>query len=272
MVLAQALRAVCDDLEKHDPQAPSLHFARGVLAGCKGVRVVGVSREQPKRGYRGKYAEHAAGMAADYQAGMTLFDVAQKFGCAPSVVRLLVSAEGVEIRPPGAKHMKRGDTDPRVPQFMAMRAAGATGAEIGRAFGITRERVRQLIEKAGKHDEFHVRPFKPHEIEALEEYRAGQSLDYVAAKLGVNSSTARGYLTRHGIPIRPSRKLMKQREERDRLAAQIAGRYRAGENVADIARAFGFKKPEQIYRYLAVAGVKPARALNGVKTAAAVPA
>lgn len=360
MVLAQALRAVCDDLERHEPTAPSLHFARGLLAAGAAVPVpqaepvefkvpgqevikatarafgytvhdlLSVRRPQPlvearfaamlalrrqgvslpriggilgrdhttvlhgiaraeeierdKPAFAEAVKAISAGSVADvivppphsdfitpararreqryaeiaraYKGGMSLLECENKFGACVQTIKKALKAHGIAIRTGGG----RAPTGlAKIDEIMKLRAQGKSGEEIGMALGVTRERVRQIVLKCGKKEEFEDRPFKPSEIEALEAYRNGQSLDYVSEQLGVSKVTARKYLVRYGIKIRPSRKRAEGRARTEAIAGKIAARYQAGESLPEIARECGFAKPEQIYRYLAIAGVKPNR-------------
>lgn len=197
-----------------------------------------------------------------YEDGASILEIATSEGVATQTVRNWLKRQGVTIRRGRGKKRK---PDQRIPEIMAMRKEGATLQEIGDHFGITRERVRQLVIKAGLSKEFEDRPPTPFETAAFEEYKSGASLDWLAQELGVAASTARSRLIKNGYKVRPSRKKLKAKAERERLAAQIAERYQSGEKTPSIAKAFGFKKPEQIYRYLAIAGVRPRRATDGVK-------
>lgn len=306
MVLEQALKAVCDELEKHDPDAAPLHFAKGVLAastavvayteprhanalrlpedeivahfvagegapslakryGCSSETIYrmaqrrGISGAGRPRGRPSKVLQQLPEVIAAYKSGKSLLELEQEFKSSVATIRKHLEAAGVEIRKPSTGKVGKVKGQQRIGEIMALRAEGKTGQEIGSALGITRERVRQIVLKCGKREEFEQRPFTASEIEALEEYRAGAALPFVAEKLGVCQETTRRYLLRYGIPIRPSRKRGEARQRTQAIAAKIAQRYRAGESLADIAKEAGFAKPEQIYRYLAIAGVKPDR-------------
>ena len=192
-----------------------------------------------------------------YEGGKSLLALATELGTGQSTLRKWFIRNGVNVI--RGRNARKRQQDGRIPRIMEMRKEGATLEQIGEEFGITRERVRQLVVKAGLTKEFAERPPTPFEVQVFEEYKAGASIDFVASKLGICSATARSWLVKYGYEIRPSRKRLKQRAERDRLAAQIAERYHAGENTGDIAKAFGFSQPAQIYRYLALAGTKPTR-------------
>lgn len=258
-ILISALKSVCDELESFSPNSPALHYARGVLACGPTPARVKPSREP--RAYSGRYLPQAEQIVADYVGGKTLLEVGTEYGCGPNLVKRLLNERGIACRFPGpaTPTNKKDGPDPRVPEFMAMRANGATLEEIGQHFKLTRERVRQLIVKAGLSEQFAERPFKPEEIAILQEYANGDPLPMTANKLGVSQVTARQWLERAGITIRPSVKSIEGKKLRDAAAAKIARLYTEGLTAKAIADQFGFKKPEQIYRYLAIAGVKASR-------------
>jgi len=193
-----------------------------------------------------------------YESGKSVLELSAICECAPSTPRRWLKGNGVELRKyaPG----RRSAPDERIPKIMEMRKAGMTLEEIGTEFGITRERVRQIVVKAGLQSEFAYRPPTRKELDVYDEYRNGASLNYVAGKLGVGPETARKRLIAANIPIRPSTRKVRINEERDRKAREVVERYKSGESTKDIARAMGFKNPQQIYHYLGLGGMRPNRA------------
>ncbi len=259
--LTQALRAVCADLAQHDPNAASLHFARGVMAAgsireFKGPRPPREPR--PPKNYTGKHADKAKDIVAAYCAGSSALDVATRFGCDPALVRRMVVEAGEAMRPPSRASEKA--PSPRIEQIMAMRAAGKTGEEIGEALGITRERVRQIVIKEGMFQQYADRPFRPEEITAFEEYKAGAPLGIVAAMLGVTPDTAKKKLIAAGVELRP--KPRANSAESARRVQEASALHREGLKPRAIAEAMGLPHLEYVYRYLAKAGIKTGKGPN----------
>jgi DNA-binding CsgD family transcriptional regulator len=207
----------------------------------------------PPKGY--KWDEHAQAMAADYTSDMTLLEVAAKFGTHSGVVRKTLARHGVAIRPKNSQRNGQKLRIDRIEAIMAMRAEGKDMVQIGRALGVSRERIRQNIVAAGKLEEFgDQRPFTPYEKEVLARYDAGQGMADIAAALGVGEWTARQYLIRFGATIRPSGRRAEQRAERKAKAEIAAELYRDGMKAKDIAAHLGLKAAEEIYRLLSYAG------------------
>lgn len=199
-----ALEAVADDLERFDPAAPSLHFARGLLAvatpgkpqralsgaevrrayeagatlealaaqfDCSVVtvrarlRAEGVAMRPKGRRVSPENLEKRKAVAEYYRSGLSIQQCTAKTGVRASTVRLWLRAEGVAMRErvEAQQAAKKRESKDRVDRIMALRAEGATGAEIGRVLGVTRERVRQIVAKAGLWEAYAVRPLTPAE-------------------------------------------------------------------------------------------------------------
>ena len=77
------------------------------------------------------------------EEGMLLKDIAELFGMTGPSLSTLLGEMGVKRR--GKKGFRKIKDDPRVNDMLAMRLRGRTLAYIGHEFGITRERVRQLL-------------------------------------------------------------------------------------------------------------------------------
>jgi|GEM_PF-5432590 len=218
----------------------------------------GINGKGRPRGPRSTAATYADEAARLYQSGLSIEECAAQLGISTPTVSKALALAGVDKRsanqPRSSAAVKVAQE--RIDTIMAMRAEGKTLEQIGHALGVTRERIRQVVVKAGKMAEFAERPLTPEERAAAEEYRNGQSLDFVAAQLNVCAPTARRVIERAGIAIRPSKR---GKPIADAIAQPIAERYLSGAKVTDIATEFGLKKPEQIYRYLAAAGIKPTR-------------
>lgn len=241
-ILAIALLDVCNELEKLQPQNSALRFARGVLAA---------NPVDKKRGPRQKDA--TLEMIEAYRSGLSLAEVAALAGCAVPTARSMLVSAGVEIRKKGPRTL---GPDSRLGKILEMRDCGATGDEIGAALGITRERVRQIVLKAGLKAEFAPRPYTVEQKNALDSYASGKSLLLCSAQFGVHATTFKQHLIKNGIPIRPSAKKMRGKEANLQKAKQVARLYQEGVLPKDIAVAMGFKHTTRVYRELALAGVE----------------
>ena len=287
-VYRDALERLATDLARFDPDAPSLHYARGLPAnavrgnktrlpiseilqaylagesvaaiadrfGCSEQYVYGLARETGVwRSYRSARTDDYRAMAAAYASGKTLLECAAEFKCSPVTVRNALRKAGVQPRPKGTR--KKADT--RIDTIMAMRADGNDMVQIGRALGISRERVRQIVVKAGLLEAFADKQFTPEQLAAFDAYRDGMSLSLAAAKAGASPETFKKWLARAGIEIRPSNKQKRAKQAIAQKAAQVARLYREGASSAAIAEQCGEAHPAAIYRHLARAGVTPNR-------------
>lgn len=189
-----------------------------------------------------------------YEEGATILEIATEFGACQETVRKALKSLGVVARP-FSDHPSTRRPHPHLDEMKRLRAEGATLDEIGGRFSLTRERVRQILKKAGVPTD--QRPLNAREREAVARYVAGDSLEQVAQALGTQASTMRNIILRAGHQIRPSsRQIHQETLKKAEAASQL---YRQGKTLREIAASVGVSKPEMIYRLLAIAGVKPNR-------------
>lgn len=114
--------------------------------------------------------------------------------------------------------------------------AGATMAELGTKFGITRQRVSQIFKKHGIHVEPSRRGRKPVDPETTKKYVAEAvklgSKVQAAQVFGVSPDTIGRALRRAGISL----KVGKFTDEK--VKADIIKRYEAGERLREIAERY----------------------------------
>lgn len=192
-----------------------------------------------------------------YQGGLSVYEIAEKLHLrAPSVYAAL-KRKGITFRKPGVSlkntHKKRNLG--RVKAMFEMRQTGATLEEIGAAFKITRERVRQLLLEEGYHID---RPLRPEELAAVDEYVKGANLWEAAQNHGLTLTKIKTLIKKAGHEIRPGPKNWRVHPSTIEKSKRAAKMYRAGHTNAEIAKALDMQPPS-IYRLLAIAGVKPMR-------------
>lgn len=121
--------------------------------------------------------------------------------------------------------------DERNRRIVELRQSGLTLAEVGAKFGITKERVRQIVKEAGVVAKHAVHTRTKETLARIERFRAecGGMTDHEAAKLlGVHQSTVRKYEKATGLRLarEPNRGLqlaphtIRMIEESPALAAQ----------------------------------------------------
>lgn len=197
--ITKALTQVCDELERHDPNAPALHFARGLLAaanvavtssspapspvvaglthgnrkgmdlsmdrviadyqagatlmelGAKyGVSYMTIQRRLVDCGVHirprtNKIDRDTPSIAAAYRAGATIVEIAAQFGCSTATIYTALRAADVPMRPRGRVRGRSRQSEQREREIITLRQQGRTCAEIANKFGITRQRVSQIV-------------------------------------------------------------------------------------------------------------------------------
>lgn len=192
-------------------------------------------------------------MRAAYEAGASVEALAGEHGRAASgVIRALRSA-GVKVRGAGRPRIENQSAEDiqRAETFEKLYVGGQTLQQIGNEFGLSRERVRQIL-RAFKVESLGLRkkaprPLSTVEMEVVEKYRAGESLASLCASYGgVYSTLKRAQVN--------GQKMKAASARRDAKAAEIAAAYRRGVPNDKIMLDFGLKHREEIYRYLKRAG------------------
>jgi transcriptional regulator with XRE-family HTH domain len=117
---------------------------------------LGVAKRKAGRPRSNGHATKAAAskrweIASLYESGMTMPEVAKACGISAGWVSQIMKKLGVAARPAGSRHgnharvVRRSD----YPTIAARYKSGLTLEQVGAEFGITRERVRQIVKKAG---------------------------------------------------------------------------------------------------------------------------
>jgi len=177
----------------------------------------------------------------------------------PSPAVLAVLGEAV-----ATKRVPLTKAERREKLFAERYLAGETLQQIADDYGITRERVRQILRRAGVPSlgmrEEHKRHFELTAADetAIEMLRAGARPKDIVQTAGIRKHRV-GVLRRHiGLEAAPRGTWLK-RPDGDELTARICELYRAGVPTSEIAAATGLSAQPCVYRYLARAGVKPGR-------------
>lgn len=291
--LREALGAVCADLERHEPDAPSLAKARAVLAAMPpkqriayplaelrwayeagatwaglgarfggsestlrhAVRRAGGVIRPPGPVPREADPETVAALAAAYGSGKSLLACGAAHGMDVRNTRRVLSEAGVAIRARGKQPLE----DTSLDEIMRLRCEGGTFASVGAALGVSGERIRQRVAQAGRTAEFHACR-GPTVYERDREARLAAAVaDYEA---GASQQHAAG---RHHVSVVALRQALRDAgiparcmgldPERD---ARIAGLYRAGVRT-DAIRAGCGVSAMAVYRALRRQGIEPGR-------------
>lgn len=230
-------------------------------------------RAQMRRGgYRAKVGRHPGPhantiergrrWAALYESGMSAIEIAQQEGTWPAAVYRALKVAGVEMRSRGRKS---GILDEdRAAVFARRYLGGETLQRIADDFGITRERVRQVLRKTGvdslgRRPEHmrQARPLTDNEKEAAKLYEAGvrpREIHKCFPEVILGP-----ILKKVGVKVKP-RGVWQIRPDDDRITREVAELYRSGFKAQEIAdRVEGVQFAETVYRYLAKAGISPSR-------------
>lgn len=150
--------------------------------------------------------------------------------------------------------------DDRVVRIMGAFEAGQTYEQIGADFGVSRQRIEQIVRKAGGTKRGRGRRKRAPVWEALAQVRSlaarGCSCGEIAEAINDSRQNVYNACAESGITLQRPKGRVSQRVAEE--AFEVAAAYRAGVSTYEIATKCGRKQPE-IYRLLRVAGVRPNR-------------
>lgn len=259
-ILRDTLASVLVELERLDPQSLVAARAQGVLAAFAPPERPAPYRKPPKSHRPLIIKQRDQDIADAYSSGLTMKQVADKLGCGHHVVQYTLKKLNAPTRKPGTTWSPSKVTvanEARIERIREMRAQGKTLEEIGAVERVTRERIRQLCVKAGIATP---RPeLSPVELEAVARYVAGDSLELAASSISRSTHSMKRMIAQAGHSIRPAPKQRNLNARTIQNAERVAALYQQGLTCREIAERVGFKKPEQIYRLLAIAGLKANR-------------
>lgn len=242
------------------------------------------------------------GIAFDYQNNMRVEDIAAKWKVSalsvPALARSGGYVAGGRTRGPHMPH-KNSEISERNKKICDQYNEGHSLETVGEAFGITRERVRQILVASGV-TERHGGFLSPHQIEARakaeradveraaraekiearkakkaereakvrELYDAGKTYDEIASALSISKGCVQKDVWVTGRPSRNRAALKPKNRLSDETRDIIARRYFAGEHVRLIADEYDIY-PELVSRIARALGFfrKPPRK-NGTKAIA----
>lgn len=197
-------------------------------------------------------------IAKEYQSGETMVVLSVRHQISvPSVRDMLVKA-GVEIRKKGGTR----NQDPKRAEKMAkLYREGATLADIGKQFGLTRERVRQILRKHGveslgrRDTENSPRPLTREQKAIAKDYENGLPPHEMFEKYpGLTATRMWGILRKAGVKGKPKGYYVR-RPDYERVAKGVVEDYQKGMECADIANKYDLCGKTEIYKFLQRAGV-----------------
>lgn len=146
-----------------------------------------------------KLASVRAELAYRYINGATTSELAAEYNVAASTIAKRLREAGVKLRKPGVRPDSR--IAKRTPRQIYNEYCKAGSMQVvADRYGVTRERVRQIINKAG------YKGVKKTELlpdEVVQEYRNGTSLRSLGKKYNVCAETVKRALIERGVQIRP---------------------------------------------------------------------
>ena len=141
-----------------------------------------------------------------------------------------------------------------------MYRSGMTLAAIGGEFGITRERVRQILRRAGvpsagRRPSCRAKVTKAH-VKQMIALAPAMSVREIAERLGLNRQNVYTHLCKNGVKAKVGKRQC--RPDTIERAFAIAADYKSGMKTREIAGKYGTQQAT-IYRFLKVANVKATR-------------
>ncbi len=205
-------------------------------------------------------AEAAHGLAEKYENGATLSQLSEQSHLSVPEVRQQIVDAGVPIRSKGSTSSldpKQRDSQIKILYL----EENKTLQEIGTSFGLTRERVRQILRNSGV-ESLGRRPraaddkLTRKQAKIAKLYDEGTPPSTLMTEYGINYPILQAILKRAGVKTKP-KGYFNRRPDYEKIRGGIVTDYLAGVDTGVIAARYGLCGRTEIYKFIKREGVEP---------------
>ena len=182
---------------------------------------------------------------SEYEAGMTIYQIADKYGISSSTIQYRLKKNGVKLRPRGGK--KRIDLP--MEEIISEYESGLSTYQLGEKYGVDDSTIYKRLKENGVKLRSCGGKINLPMKEIISEYQSGLSALKLAEKYGVGDSTIYKRLEENGVKLRP------RDSEIDLPMEEIISEYESGMSTAQLGEKYGVVK-STIGRKLKENGVK----------------
>lgn len=187
-------------------------------------------------------------LVKEYEGGATLSQLSVKFDIGLPLVRRELDEFGVEIRKKGGASFDSSRDDQIVSIYLE---GDKTYEEIGQQFGLTRERVRQILVKRNvKNTGRRSRQVTKVEKKIAAAYDSGtRPAELMKQYPDLTYVAIQGILKRAGVEKKP-KGFFNRRSGYDETREGVVRDYLRGDDTVEIAARYGLCGPTEIYKFL----------------------
>lgn len=217
--------------------------------------VASIFKKPAQTARRGKPidADAAKEMGAMYLGGASVLDIAAVFNKQPATVRRHLVESGIQIRRPGPRGKQL--ISRRNAEIVQAYTSGKTLLEVAGEHGITRERVRQILVRAGVRERHRgVEERDARHAAMATAYINGATIEDLARAFGLSLGTVTAIVRGHPLSSDFYKKNSTRGARTRSLAPAMAEAYRLGATIHEIAERFDFS-PMTVHRALRLQGI-----------------
>lgn len=190
-------------------------------------------------------------MVDSYRQGSTLAQIAKVTGYSTSHVFQVLKRQGLTRLDKGSA---KGGLDGKVASMHAFYQTGKTLAEVGDAFGLTRQRVFQIFKERSllRSDNSLKHGGNPEQVQAMiDMYRDGKTLAQVGLAFGLSGSHVHQVFKNHGITKKDKGT---NHGGREALVTMMLTLYQEGRTLAEIGEAVGLSR-QRVHQVFKARGI-----------------
>ena len=209
-------------------------------------------------------------LVSAYENGATLAQLSEVNDISLADLREILGNAGVEIKrgrrpnvaPPRLGTKAPPKLDERTERMKVLYEEGKTLQEIGTEFGLTRERVRQVLRDANVESQGRrKREDSPEQLSAQDKkiarlYDKGTPPSELIVQFGINYSHLQTVLKRAGVDVKP-KGFFNRRPGYEKIRDGIIRDYKNGVDTQIIADRYGLCGRTEIYKFIKREGVEP---------------